>query len=88
MFTFCLPSPFLDQHCRMHRAVYIPTQLINFALIPPQFRFVFVSVVSLGWSASSISFENATLTPLIVIDTYLSIVHARLGTDIVEPVGY
>ena len=86
MFTFCLSSPFLDQHCRMHRAVYTPTQIINFALIPPQFRFVFVSVVSLGWSASSISFENATLTSL--IDTYLSIVHAQLGTDIVEPVGY
>jgi hypothetical protein len=69
----------------MHRAVYTPTQIINFALIPPQFRFVFVSVVSLGWSASSISFENAILT---LIDTYLSIVHAQLGTDIVEPVGY
>jgi len=51
-------------------AVYTPTQIINFALIPPQFRFVFVSVVSLGWN------------------TYLSIVHAQLGTDIVEPVGY
>ena len=33
------------------RAVFAPAQVINFALVPPQFRFVFVGVVSLFWSA-------------------------------------
>ena len=32
------------------RAVYIPTQVINFAIVPPHLRFVFVGVVSLFWS--------------------------------------
>jgi len=36
---------------RNSRVVYIPTQLINFAVIPPHLRFVFVGVVSLFWSA-------------------------------------
>jgi len=31
-------------------AVYIPTQIINFSVIPPHLRFVFVSVVSLFWN--------------------------------------
>jgi len=31
-------------------AVYIPAQVINFALVPPHLRFVFVSVVSLFWN--------------------------------------
>jgi len=31
-------------------AVYIPTQVINFAIIPPHLRFVFVGVVSLFWN--------------------------------------
>lgn len=35
---------------RMYRAVFTPAQIINFALVPPQFRFVFVSTVSLFWS--------------------------------------
>ena len=37
------------------RVVYTPTQIINFALVPPQFRYVFVSVVSLFWSTFSVS---------------------------------
>lgn len=32
------------------RGVFIPTQIINFALTPPHLRFVVVSVVSLFWS--------------------------------------
>jgi len=31
-------------------AVYIPTQVINFAVVPPHLRFVFVGVVSLFWN--------------------------------------
>jgi len=31
-------------------AVYIPTQFINFSLVPPHLRFVFVNVVSLFWN--------------------------------------
>jgi len=31
-------------------AVYIPTQLINFSVVPPHLRFVFVGVVSLFWN--------------------------------------
>jgi len=31
-------------------AVYIPAQAINFAIIPPHLRFVFVGVVSLFWN--------------------------------------
>ncbi|EIN04076.1 hypothetical protein PUNSTDRAFT_93149 [Punctularia strigosozonata HHB-11173 SS5] len=30
--------------------VFIPAQLINFGLVPPHFRFVFVGVVSLFWN--------------------------------------
>ncbi|CAA7263576.1 unnamed protein product [Cyclocybe aegerita] len=43
--------------------VYIPTQLINFSIIPPHLRFVTVSIVSLFWntylSASNASHEKA-----------------------------
>ncbi|KAI0271248.1 hypothetical protein BC834DRAFT_858433 [Gloeopeniophorella convolvens] len=35
---------------RSHRLVYTPTQMINFSVVPPQFRFVFVGVVSLFWN--------------------------------------
>ncbi|ETW78424.1 hypothetical protein HETIRDRAFT_242470, partial [Heterobasidion irregulare TC 32-1] len=31
-------------------AVFAPAQVLNFALVPPQFRFVFVGVVSLFWN--------------------------------------
>jgi hypothetical protein len=36
-----------DVHPRIRRAVYTPTQIINFAVVPPQFRFVFIGVVNL-----------------------------------------
>jgi hypothetical protein len=36
----------------MIRGVFLPAQLINFAIVPHQFRFVFVGVVSLFWSES------------------------------------
>jgi hypothetical protein len=42
-------------HPYSYRVVYTPTQIINFALVPPQFRYVFVSVVSLFWSTFSVS---------------------------------
>ncbi|KAH8978039.1 hypothetical protein EDB86DRAFT_2816491, partial [Lactarius hatsudake] len=38
--------------------VYTPTQLVNFTVVPPQFRFVFVSTVSLFWN-TYLSFVNA-----------------------------
>ena len=65
------------------RAVFAPAQVLNFALVPPQFRFVFVGVVSLFWSAcplllspsSSVSL-CAMLTPRRA-DTYLSAVNAQ-----------
>ncbi|KAH9984187.1 hypothetical protein BJV77DRAFT_1062246 [Russula vinacea] len=41
-------------------AVYTPTQIINFALVPPQFRFVFVSIVNLVWN-TYLSIVNARL---------------------------
>lgn len=34
------------------RAVFVPTQIINFAFVPHHLRFVVVSVVSLFWSES------------------------------------
>jgi hypothetical protein len=71
----------------IRRAVYTPTQIINFTLVPPQFRFVFVSLVSLVWSMSSVPLWKCR-TDLLITDTYLSIVNAQLGRDITEPVGY
>ncbi|KAN0131810.1 Mpv17 / PMP22 family domain containing protein [Lactarius tabidus] len=38
--------------------VFIPAQIINFAVVPPQLRFVFLSSVSLVWS-TYLSFVNA-----------------------------
>ncbi|KAG6888356.1 hypothetical protein C0995_009049 [Termitomyces sp. Mi166 len=32
------------------RGVFLPTQIINFAFVPPHLRFVFVSVISLFWN--------------------------------------
>jgi protein Mpv17 len=32
--------------------VFIPTQIVNFAVVPPQFRFVLVGAVNLVWSTS------------------------------------
>jgi hypothetical protein len=33
-----------------NRTVFIPTQIINFAFVPPHLGFVFVGIVSLFWS--------------------------------------
>lgn len=38
--------------------VYTPAQLVNFAVVPPQFRFVFISGVNLVWN-TYLSFVNA-----------------------------
>ena len=35
-----------------NRSVFIPAQIINFGLVPPHLRFVFIGVVSLFWSKS------------------------------------
>ena len=63
------------------RAVFAPAQVLNFALVPPQFRFVFVGVVSLFWSACPLPPSPsvslcAMLTPRRA-DTYLSAVNAQ-----------
>ena len=66
---------------RNSRAVYIPTQVINFAVVPPHLRFVFVGVVSLFWSTfiPCLSFvPRGTLSSFFVSpDTYLSAVNAK-----------
>lgn len=63
------------------RAVFAPAQVLNFALVPPQFRFVFVGVVSLFWSACPLpllrlSMHDAHSLPCRA-DTYLSAVNAQ-----------
>jgi len=52
--------------------VFTPAQLINFAVVPPQFRFVFVSAISLVWN-TYLSLVNAKA--------------AKQGKDIPEPHG-
>ncbi|KAJ7665878.1 hypothetical protein DFH06DRAFT_1185276 [Mycena polygramma] len=42
-------------------AVFVPTQIINFWLVPPHLRFVVVSVVSLFWN-TYLSVANAVAT--------------------------
>jgi len=45
--------------------VFTPAQIVNFAVVPPQLRFVFVSAVSLVWN-TYLSFVNAkgeTISP-------------------------
>ncbi|KAH9955326.1 hypothetical protein BGW80DRAFT_1395212 [Lactifluus volemus] len=41
--------------------VFTPSQIINFMLVPPQFRFVFIGVVNLIWN-TYLSFVNARLS--------------------------
>jgi len=41
---------FFAQYSPRSRGVFIPAQIINFALVPHHLRFVFVGVVSLFWS--------------------------------------
>lgn len=36
----------------VYRGVFVPVQLLNFGVVPPQFRFLVVSVASLFWSES------------------------------------
>lgn len=88
LLTLSSDSPRLNLHLYTCRVVYIPTQIINFAIVPPQFRYVFVSVVSLVWSTSIVPLWRCLTESLIAIDTYLSFVNAQLGSDIAEPVGY
>ena len=56
--------------------MFIPTQIINFAIVPHHMRFVVVGVVSLFWSkwCHLMSFRVRSSPPL---DTYLSAVNAR-----------
>ncbi|KAH8827973.1 hypothetical protein DL96DRAFT_1130006 [Flagelloscypha sp. PMI_526] len=44
--------------------VFIPTQIVNFALVPPHFRFFVVSVVSLFWN-TYLSYANAQNAKLV-----------------------
>ncbi|KAH9970541.1 hypothetical protein BGW80DRAFT_1329863 [Lactifluus volemus] len=43
------------------RMVFTPSQIINFMLVPPQFRFVFIGLVNLIWN-TYLSFVNARLS--------------------------
>jgi len=67
---------------RDSRVVYIPTQVINFAVVPPHLRFVFVGVVSLFWSTflprPLFPFRrDPEPFPFVPPDTYLSAVNAK-----------
>jgi len=73
------PPPLNFLFTRNPRAVYIPTQAINFAIVPSHLRFVFVGVVSLFWSTfhplvPHLSTEDPDF---VSSDTYLSSVNAR-----------
>jgi len=58
--------------------VFIPTQIINFAFVPPHLRFLVVSVVSLFWSTSPSIFCNTTRFNFSLFpDTYLSVANAQ-----------
>ncbi|EDR00159.1 uncharacterized protein LACBIDRAFT_255602 [Laccaria bicolor S238N-H82] len=50
--------------------VYIPTQLINFSIVPPHLRFFTVSVVSLFWNAY-LSASNAQVHKDVVTEAEL-----------------
>lgn len=50
--------------------VYIPTQLINFSIIPPHLRFFTVSVVSLFWN-TYLSASNAQVHKDVVMEVEL-----------------
>lgn len=76
--------------------MFIPTQIVNFALVPTHLRFVTIGVVSLFWSASSLSLSPlhsplhspvtntvravANVNPL--ADAYLSSVNAKKQAQI------
>ena len=52
----------------LFRGVYIPTQLINFSIVPPHLRFFTVSVVSLFWS-KRLTFRHSAILILHQIPT-------------------
>lgn len=64
-------------HVVIYRAVFVPTQIINFAFVPHHLRVLTIGVVSLFWSASSslIKLSSCRLTLCPWIDTYLSMVN-------------
>jgi len=54
-------------------AVYIPTQIVNFAFTPPHLRLVVVSVVSLFWS------KYWTIPSLLRLSCWISILYPFIG---------
>ncbi|KAI5899110.1 uncharacterized protein SCHCODRAFT_02604210 [Schizophyllum commune H4-8] len=52
-------------------AVFIPAQIINFSIVPPQFRFAYVGVVSLFWNTylSLANQEQAELEAQAAVNT-------------------
>ena len=67
--------------------VFVPTQLINFALVPPHLRFLVVSVVSLFWSEYPLCYRSLQLI-FLFLDTYLSAVNAAQQAEpMVIPIG-
>lgn len=63
---------------RIYRAVYLPTQILNFSIVPPHLRLVTICGVSLFWSAflSCLCGIGGTDVGLCE-DTYLSVANAR-----------
>jgi hypothetical protein len=58
----------------MCRSVFIPTQILNFALVPHHLRLAFVGVIGLFWSEFLYTFLITSLSPRILIalfDYYL-----------------
>ena len=74
--------------------VFVPTQLINFSLVPPHLRMVTVGVVSLFWSTSHWNLAYSPVTSHLqsasLIDTYLSAANAaaqKANVEVEVPVG-
>ncbi len=77
----------LTASLRLHRGVFIPTQIVNFALVPHHLRFVTIGVVSLFWSASLHCpilslFWRTDDTDAYLTDAYLSSVNAKKQVEI------
>ena len=76
----------------IRRGVFIPTQIVNFAVVPTHLRFVTIGIVSLFWSASlsrlvspSVRRQLTISDDAIVIaraDAYLSSVNAKKQAQI------
>ena len=60
--NWCVLTAYPQWHLliSLFRGVYIPTQLINFSIVPPHLRFFTVSVVSLFWS-KRLTFCHSTI---------------------------